>query len=84
MTHDQIMFQCEQLKLQIRQVPATDRRSYEATNEKVRLNWSTSYEGELLELPKVVIFEFDNRARSLREIGYLRALAGVDCNKLAT
>jgi hypothetical protein len=73
MSHKEIKYQCETLGLIVRQEPATDRRSFSATFDRpgCRVYWSTSYEGGVLGMPRVIVNGADTHARSLKEIAYL-------------
>ena len=74
MTHASIVRTCTSLGLTVRPTPANDRRAYEATpaeGKRVRVYWTTSYEGGLLGLPRVASQSRDTHARTLSEIHYL-------------
>ena len=74
MTHKTIETTCAALGLTVAPVPATGRRSYEAkgTEALPRVYWSTSTEGGLLGLPRVIRRDgHDTHARSTKEIAYL-------------
>lgn len=63
---------CRSLGLTVFLEPATGRRCYSATDGKgIRVYWTTSFEGGLLGLPRVINRGVDTHARSLREIRYL-------------
>lgn len=68
---------CEELGLNVSQVPATGRRSYNANGNGVLVYWSTSYEGGMLGLPRVAYSSRDTHARNFKEVGYL-VKAGLD------
>jgi hypothetical protein len=73
MTHRTIKLKCESLGLQFNQKPGHSIRSYEAVSadRRVRVYWTTSTEGGLLGLPRVIVSGVDTHARSPKEIEYL-------------
>jgi hypothetical protein len=74
MTHKSIVQACENLGLKVSQVPASNRRAYEAVGPTpgVRVYWTTSYEGGVLGLPRVITRDgHDTHARTTKEIAYL-------------
>lgn len=74
MTHKSISSVCEALGLKVEQIPAHGRKTFSATfpeTNKVRVYWSTSLEGGLLGLPRVITGGRDTHARSTKEIEYL-------------
>lgn len=74
MTHKAIVECCEQSDLILVAEPATGRRSFSAVGSGVRVYWSTSFEGGLLGLPRVITRNgHDTHARTIKEIKYLAA-----------
>lgn len=71
MTHKQIADECEALGLDVAQAPDTGRKSYSATGKGIRVYWSTSYEGSLLGLPRLITNGRETHCRSIEEIRYL-------------
>ncbi len=74
MTHKAISDECTALGLTVTPSSTIGRRSYNAKADSPlpRVYWSTSYEGGLLGLPRVITADGrDTHARTLKEIAYL-------------
>lgn len=75
MTHKQVVAECEANGLKVEQVPATGRRSYNATRQDgLRVYWSTSYEGGMLGAARIVYKGADTHAISADSISYYAKL----------
>jgi hypothetical protein len=75
MTHKQIVAECEANGLTVAQVPAQDRRSYNATRtDGFRVYWSTSYEGGVLGAARVAYKGGDTHVERAGGITYYAKL----------
>ena len=73
MTHKSVVDTCEALGLKVWQGPDTERRAYNAVSDTpgTRVHWTTSYEGLVVGLPRVIVGARDTHARTMKEIRYL-------------
>jgi hypothetical protein len=75
MTHKQLVAECKKNGLKVEQVPAQDRRSYNATRpDGLRVYWSTSYEGGMLGAARIVYKGADTHAINAASISYYAKL----------
>ena len=73
MRHRQLVDECEALGMTVRQEPADRCKKFSAAYHTpgVRVYWSTSYEGTVLGLPRVISDGVDRHARSIKEVRWL-------------
>lgn len=89
MRHRQLVDECEALGMTVRQEPADRCKKFSAAYHTpgVRVYWSTSYEGTVLGLPRVISDGVERHARSIKEVRWLvrreavRAAAATDENE---
>lgn len=74
MTHKQLMSTCAQLGIPVSQVPATERRSYSGSKGVLRVYWSTSYEGGLLDGGRLSLNGRDTHFKSVATLKHYAKL----------
>ena len=71
MKHETIKQTCEELGMEVRELPTSGKRSYSAHKSGVHVQWSTSLNGDTLGLPRVAGRMIDTHARRAGEIKFL-------------